>query len=163
MFMDLNKEFQSKTSKIHVLYCKISQVYKTILDCYIKQEILNTQTVDQIQYRNPHNFVKLEDIYLGPAVTIALPQIENLDTNELHQFRLKCLDFYVEAAHDISLYCLIVEQLLRDFFSGEPYNKTKLRNALETDSINGIKHAKRLFLTKLRVYYTKANGWKTQQ
>ena len=45
-FTDLNKEFQSETTKIHVLYWKISQVYKTILDCYIKSDILNTQGLD---------------------------------------------------------------------------------------------------------------------
>ena len=40
---------------------------------------------------------------MGPAVAISLGKIENLDKDHLHQFRLKCLDFYVEAVHEIYL------------------------------------------------------------
>lgn len=69
---DLNKEFQSDTSKIHVVYWKISQLYQIILDCQMKQETMNTYGVDQVQYRNPHNFVKLEGIYLGLGIEISL-------------------------------------------------------------------------------------------
>ena len=84
--MDLNKEFRSETIKIHVLYWKISQVYKTVLDCYIKRDVLNRQGLDCIQYKNPYNFVKLEDIYLGPTVAISLRTMKGVDPNELRQF-----------------------------------------------------------------------------
>ena len=60
-FMHLNKEFQSGTNKIHLLYWKISQVYRKILDCYIKGDVLNSQGLNCIHYRNSCNFVKLED------------------------------------------------------------------------------------------------------
>ena len=75
---DLNKKFQSETTKIHVLYSKVSQVHKTILDCYVKRDFLNNQVLDRIQYRNPCNFFDLKDIYLEPDVAILLSKIESV-------------------------------------------------------------------------------------
>ena len=40
---------------------------------------------------------------MSPVVAISLRKMEGVDQNELRQFRLKCLDFYVEAANEIYL------------------------------------------------------------
>jgi len=61
---DVNIEFQSAKSKVHKLYSKIETMYKTVLSFFIKSEYLEITNVSQIQYRNPTNFLPLDDIYV---------------------------------------------------------------------------------------------------
>lgn len=97
-------EFQAEAPKIHLLYDNISSAYKTILECYIKKEVLDSKDISEIQYRNPHNFVSLEDLYLGPKVNGQFHRSNVIITaKEKHDIKLRCLDFYIESAHQIYL------------------------------------------------------------
>ncbi|XP_012522038.1 uncharacterized protein LOC105828318 [Monomorium pharaonis] len=100
IFNDLNLEFQSETPKIYLLYDKMENAYRTLLSYYIKPEYLETTDVTQIQYRNPINYMPLDKIYCGPKVALAL-EGNNLSNEEEKHFRLRCMDFYINCAHEI--------------------------------------------------------------
>ncbi|EFN83239.1 Zinc finger protein KIAA0543, partial [Harpegnathos saltator] len=103
IFTNMNMEFQAETSKIHLLYDNIFSAYKTILECYIKKEVLDSKDISKIQYTNPHNFVSIEDLYLGPKVNGQLQKSNLITSEEKHNMKLRCLDFYIENAHQIYL------------------------------------------------------------
>lgn len=93
---------QSEETKIHRLYSQVSLVYKTLLDCFLKTDYLKSTMLEKVEFENPHNFVPLDDIYLGPKVTIALSEKSGgLTALELKDFRTRCLQFYIEACSQI--------------------------------------------------------------
>lgn len=83
------------------MYTRVSQLYKTILDMYIKAEYLNQTALGNVQYRNPANYVPLEEIYLGPKIAVELDENSGLNRIKIKKFRLKCLNFLIEAAHQV--------------------------------------------------------------
>jgi hypothetical protein len=99
-FNSANLEFQSEIPKIQYLYSKMSGAYKLLLSYYIKPDYLKNTDVTKLQYRNPSNFLPLENIYLGPKVAIELNN-KVLSNAQQHELRKNCLSFYVEAAHQI--------------------------------------------------------------
>ncbi|XP_018403791.1 PREDICTED: uncharacterized protein LOC108780510, partial [Cyphomyrmex costatus] len=106
VFTNMNIEFQAETPKIHLLYDNISSAYKTILECYIKKEILASKDISEIQYRNPRNFVPIDNLYLGPKVNGQFHRLEldgKITAQEKQDIKLRCLDFYIESAHQIYL------------------------------------------------------------
>lgn len=100
LFTDLNIEFQSEAPKVQTLYNKIKQVYITLLDNYLKPTYIKNTPTENIQFRNPHNFLPLPEIYLGPYVSRSLVNTK-IAENDLNVFRQKCLEFYIEAAKQI--------------------------------------------------------------
>lgn len=99
-FNNLNKEMQSESVKIHVLYKNISNILKTIFDCFIKRNYLINTPLESVQYKNPANHQPIEDIYFGANVLKSLSN-HNLTSEQLAFFRLRCLDFYIEACSQI--------------------------------------------------------------
>lgn len=66
---NLNAEMQSEGTKIHILFEKIENTYKTITDCYIKRNIINTTSnIFEIDLNDLDNYLPLEEMYLGPHV-----------------------------------------------------------------------------------------------
>ncbi|KAF0706384.1 E3 SUMO-protein ligase KIAA1586-like, partial [Aphis craccivora] len=65
IFTNLNLEFQSQKPKIHQIYNKMSAVYRTLLDCYIKPDYLKKHDICEIQYRNSIHYLPNDQIYLG--------------------------------------------------------------------------------------------------
>lgn len=96
---DLNVEFQSELPKIYCLHSRVEGVYRTILSCYIKPNILQKQ-VNEIQYRNPANYVPLDQIYIGPHGSLVLSKL-NVNQSDLQKFRVNCLNFLVELSHQL--------------------------------------------------------------
>lgn len=72
--VDLNLEFQAETPKIYLLYSRLISTYKFILQCYIKPEILSSTKIEQLQYRNPSNYVSTTNLYIGPKLAVSLAQ-----------------------------------------------------------------------------------------
>ncbi|KYN29921.1 hypothetical protein ALC57_00622 [Trachymyrmex cornetzi] len=106
VFTSMNMEFQAEKPKIHLLHDNISSAYKTILECYIRKEILASQDINEIQYRNPRNFAPIDNLYLGPKVNGQLHRLEldeKITAQEKQDIKLRCLDFYIESAHQIYL------------------------------------------------------------
>lgn len=79
---------------------RLSTLYKTILKNFIRKDVLDKTLLDDIDPKNPRNFRLLEEIYLGPKVNVLLAS-ENVEQRDLHQFKIKCLDFYTELSSQI--------------------------------------------------------------
>ena len=102
LFNDLNKEMQSERPKIHTLFDRVSVAFRTIVECYLKPEYVAKTDVCDLQYRDPTNFLSIEEIYLGGRVTAAIySKSTGLNENEIKAFKTRCLDFLIEGANQI--------------------------------------------------------------
>jgi hypothetical protein len=93
---DFNAEFQSGKPKVYHLYSRMAELYKFILGCYIRDSILKSIDISELQYRNPVNF-KSNDIYFGPQITVAFSN-NILNSHNKNVFQTNCLEFYIEFA-----------------------------------------------------------------
>jgi len=65
VFSNANREMQTESPKIHLLYTRLSCQYHFLLKNYIKPSYLNNRPLEDVQLKNPINYLKNEDIYLG--------------------------------------------------------------------------------------------------
>lgn len=99
LFNNLNKEMQSTEPKIYNLYNHIQTIYRTLLDYFIKTDVMKT-SLEKISIQDPSNLKKIENVYLGAKLTQYI--INNkLSSEQIHILRVRCLDFYKEAALQI--------------------------------------------------------------
>lgn len=98
-FNNMNKEMQSSHPKIHKIYGNLIATYKTILECFIKRDVLITTPPEKINFKDPHNYYPLADIYLGAKVAISEIKLIN---DQKHMLRTRCLDFFVESCVQIN-------------------------------------------------------------
>lgn len=61
IFLDLNKDVQSETPKITILYSRIKALFMQLVECYMTKEYLSKTEIIEIQFKNPNYFLKLED------------------------------------------------------------------------------------------------------
>lgn len=101
LFNDLNCEMQSQQPKLYLLHKRISTVFHSLVENYLKDSYLKSTSLSSVRVRDPVNFVPLEEIYLGGRVTLSLQADHGINQQELHNFRLRCLDFYIEGAAQI--------------------------------------------------------------
>lgn len=100
-FTNLNREMQSESPKIHLIYRNVTNILKTIYDCFIKRNILVMTPLENIDFKNPSNFLPIEQIYYGAQVMKLISE-SNVSEDQLHLFRIRCLDFYIEACTQIT-------------------------------------------------------------
>jgi hypothetical protein len=63
---------------------------------------LEKTPIQKIQYRNPRNFVPIENIYLGAYVMGSIgSNTHTLNDEELLNFRKRCLEFLIESCAQI--------------------------------------------------------------
>lgn len=99
----LNSEMQSESVKIHVLYNRIHNTFKTIVDCFIKRsEIEKCTCIFQINYEDETIFLDIQDIYLGGKVSEILLE-KGFDIDDLIEFKHKCREFLIEICNQIIL------------------------------------------------------------
>lgn len=104
IFNNLNREMQSTSPQIYHLRTKIVGVYKTILECFIRRDLILNCAIEKIDYKNPHNFLKLEDIYVGAENSAFLSRPDNGITKEQEVFfRTRCLHFLIESIDQINI------------------------------------------------------------
>jgi len=103
IFNNLNREIQSTSPQIYKSRTKIIEIYKTILECFIRRDMILNCAIDKIDYKNPHNFLKLEDIYVGAenCAFLSCPDNKIIKKQEVF-FRTRCLDFLIESANQIN-------------------------------------------------------------
>lgn len=99
LFNNMNKEMQSSRPKIHKIHGHLSAFYKTILECFIKRELINKMPPDKINFKDPHNYLALNDIYLGTKVCLSESRLTHEQKHILHT---RCLDFFIESCVQIS-------------------------------------------------------------
>lgn len=94
----MNLEFQSEKNKLHVLLKRVSDLYKNILRNYLNPDYIkkNENTLKNIDPKNPRNFLNIEKVYLGTKVELL--SANNINEKEFGDFKLKCLEFYIELA-----------------------------------------------------------------
>lgn len=99
-FNNLNKNMQSESPRVHVMYRNVCNVLKSIFDCFIKRNYLLNTPIENINFKDPGNYVPIEEIYFGGNVGKTISE-SRLSPEQLHFFRVRCLDFYVEACSQI--------------------------------------------------------------
>lgn len=102
LFNQLNREMQSESPKIHLLYDKVTTVLRTLFDCFLQRDYIVKTPIAYIDFKNPRNFVHIENLYLGVNVAATLSNSNNLTNHQIENFRLRCLDFYIEACKQIT-------------------------------------------------------------
>ncbi|KAL1469867.1 hypothetical protein MTO96_024773 [Rhipicephalus appendiculatus] len=101
IFTKLNKRMPSDFPQIHNLRKTVGESLRTIYDCYLKSSYLRSTPIEDVEYRNPSHFLKLEEVYLGAKTTCSLLRENDVSVQHLEGFRLRCLDFFIERAHQI--------------------------------------------------------------
>lgn len=93
---------QSETSQIHTIRKSVISSYTTLLECYLKDEYVEKCPLHELRPSDPHNFKDLKSMYFGAAVEMTLSQPHSIPPQAVEQFKLRCLDFYIEGALQIS-------------------------------------------------------------
>lgn len=91
---------QSEKPKLHLIYKNICNILRTIFECFLKRNYLLSTSLENIDFKNPRNYLEIEDIYFGANILKYISD-HNLSKDQLHFFRLRCLEFYVEACNQI--------------------------------------------------------------
>ncbi|XP_051165674.1 uncharacterized protein LOC127284325 [Leptopilina boulardi] len=99
----LNLQLQREKPQIATLLKSVTEIYKSILKCFIKSDILSSTDLSRIQVDYPRNFKPLEEMYFGAKVDAFIKSDTAIDPRELHNFRLRALDFYIELAKQIKM------------------------------------------------------------
>lgn len=93
---------QSEKMQIRSMRANIEKIVKTILRYYMENEYMNQTNIEDVQYKNPRFYLPLESLYLGAQSTTGLlNNTVNLQPNDIKQFKLRILDFYVEGVSQI--------------------------------------------------------------
>ncbi len=77
------------------------QTFRSLLDCYLKDDYLRKTPLSSIKFKDPINFKDLISIYLGAKVGMSLHQGYNLPPQDVQIFRQQCQIFLVQAATQI--------------------------------------------------------------
>lgn len=96
----LNVEFQAEKPQIHNIYDRIQTITKTIYKNFMKNEYVDKNTILSCDELNVREYKPLENIYLGANVAIIL-SAQKLDERDTHNFKLKCLSYYIELCSQI--------------------------------------------------------------
>lgn len=80
-------------------------VYIGLLSKIILKQIFSKKHLQRtLTLKNPEQFLKLEEMYCGAKVAILLNEITGkVQENELRNFKLRVLDFYIELALQIKI------------------------------------------------------------
>ena len=119
-FNDLNKEMQSEEPKLFLIHERVTATLSTFLECYIKEDHLHSTPVCSVHFRDPANFLPLEEIYLGGRVTASLCTNPNLDKQLITSFRQRCLQFYIEGVSQILKRIKLSDPVLQDLEAMNP-------------------------------------------
>lgn len=96
----INIDFQSEKPRLHQILPRISSTYRQILRNYLNLNYATNTDIDKINTKDPSKFLPLESVYFGVKVQDIIEN-NQIDKKELHNFRLNCLNFYIELASQI--------------------------------------------------------------
>jgi hypothetical protein len=99
LITDLNQELQSESPKMSLLLNRITSLYKSILKCFVKHDVIKNHEIANINVKDPSIYRSVDNIHFGGKVDAYLKNPENefkIAAADLHNFKLRCLDFYVE-------------------------------------------------------------------
>ncbi|XP_061724987.1 uncharacterized protein LOC133530945 [Cydia pomonella] len=125
IFNKLNKEMQSEHAKIHVLYDQVCTCLKTLFECFLKRDYVKNTVLEKIEYKNPHMFLNLDDMYFGANAMGTLLKDKNLTSEQTHLFKTRCLQFFIEACDQIIARFPIKNNPIQHFSAFCPENVKK--------------------------------------
>lgn len=97
---NINRIFQSESTEIHNLHMQMERLFKTVINNFIKQDVIKSVEIDLIDYNNPINFLKNDQVYLGIYAKdiISKTKLNHFELNEIIE---NCVNFYVELCRQI--------------------------------------------------------------
>ncbi|KAG5858239.1 hypothetical protein JTB14_018857 [Gonioctena quinquepunctata] len=120
IFTDLNKEMQSETPKLYLLYDKILTAYTTILEWFVQTKYLDLTEQEKhdaqnildaketkilnLDFFSEKKHLPLQHIYFGgmvPNLIRRKREVRELEEEQLKNFYIKCKECYIEAAKQI--------------------------------------------------------------
>lgn len=101
IFNNLNRLMQSQRPEIHKLHENMKTAFRTLLDNYIQSSYLMSTELQEVQFDNPRRYLPIEQIYLGTKVATSIATSTSLEPEHIKNFRLRCLEFYIEGARQI--------------------------------------------------------------
>lgn len=108
----------------------MKSMFLVIGEMYIKSSYLENTPIHRIEYKNPSNFLDLNDIYLGPLVMAELHKADHKSNKDM--FRKHCLNFLVELEDQIYFRFPFDSQDMRGLECVDFINPNKLK---QTNSI----------------------------
>ena len=96
----LNVEFQSENFRLQSLYMMVTSEYKNILNCFVKDDVMQRFKISDIDPSNTSNHKKINEIFLRGLAMVQLTN-EPLPTNTLKRFMDDCVKFLVELSVQI--------------------------------------------------------------
>lgn len=102
IFNKLKQEMQSESARIHVLYLYVCNSLRTLFDCFLKKDYLDKTNLENVYYKNPHNFVNITDVYYGANAINTLLTDNTLTSEQIHLFQTRCVQFFNEACDQIT-------------------------------------------------------------
>lgn len=98
----LNLEFQSEGSKFPIILNRLMALYKTILKNFIKKDVTDRIQLLEINIHNPGNYLAIENLYFGAKANAYVSNENiNISKEDLHNFRLNIIKFYIEILSQI--------------------------------------------------------------
>ena len=95
----INTEFQSEHFRLHQLYTMITSEYKSILNCFIKEEILLAKKLSKIDPQDVRNQIPISDVYLGRQCFSQLLNDPLQDESCTIRFKSDCFKFLLELCY----------------------------------------------------------------
>lgn len=95
----LNVEFQSEHFRLHLLHTMVSCEYQSILSCFIKEDVLISSKLSDIDLSNAANHKDMNDIYLGGRTMSYL--VQNPIDGDFSRFKTDCINFLIELCSQI--------------------------------------------------------------
>lgn len=164
--MTLTKKCNQKgLPTLYLLYERTFTSYKTILECFIKPELLQLTEGEKnsskdlnldlenkilnLEYENKQNHVPIEEIYLGGNVISLLLKpdfVARMKEIEIVQFKEKCILFYMESVKQIKQrFCFNKKQRLKCLKFMNP------KHIIEKHAVTTIAHLGVQFPGKLNI------------
>ena len=97
----LNIEFQSEHFRLHVLHAMVTTEYKSILSCFIKDEVIRSRKLSLIDPQDVRNQKSTNDEYLGGQALAHLINQPFQDENGTKRFKADCLRFLIELSNQM--------------------------------------------------------------
>lgn len=83
VFNQLNREMQSESPKIHLLYENVTAVLQALFDCFLKRDYIVKTLITNIDFKNPRHFLSIENMYFGANVAATLSNSKNIAPVEI--------------------------------------------------------------------------------
>lgn len=95
---NLNKEFQSESSRLPYLYSSIKANYLLILSNFLKKDAINNNI--GVDYKNESNQIEIPNIFIGTKAEIFMKS--NVNASEILEVKTDILRFYIEFLDQIN-------------------------------------------------------------